>query len=336
MKKIGLLLMAVLLVSCETEVKKYVTLQGKVNNATLDKITLEGRGFSKDFTIREDGTFKDTVAVTDGVHAFVNGNDRITLFLKNGYDLDINFKGDNLQDGIEFSGVGAETNNFMENKRSFYMSDFADPKSYFKLNKEDFENKLSEAKLLLQSYKDKAPNLDSIIAKMDIRNDDMFFSYIELNYETMHENMVKLAKGKPSPVFENYENFKGGTNSLSDYKGKYVYLDIWATWCAPCKVEIPFLKQMDKDYHDKNIVFISISVDKPNAYDHWRKMVEEEALGGVQLYADNNFESEFILEYGINAIPRFILIDPKGNIVDADAPRPSDPNLKLLFAELGI
>jgi thiol-disulfide isomerase/thioredoxin len=266
----------------------------------------------------------------------VNGTDRITLFLKNGYDLKLEFKGEKFSDGISFQGNGAETNNFMDDKRTFYMSEFANPKTYFNLDKGAYDAKMSEAKSLLKSYKDKAKNLDSIIDKMDARNDAMFFGYIESNYEKMHEDAVRLAKGKVSPVFSNYENFNGGTTSLNDLKGKYVYIDVWATWCAPCKAEIPSLKALEKEFYGKNIEFESISVDKPTAYETWKQMVEQESLGGIQLFADNNFDSEFIKAYGISAIPRFILIDPNGNIVDGDAARPSNPKLKELFVKLGI
>ncbi|MDD3723391.1 MAG: thioredoxin-like domain-containing protein [Lutibacter sp.] len=336
MKKIILLFAVLAIVSCKTETKDYVTLNGKLKTSNIEKITVQGRGFFKEITVNSDGTFSDTLKVTDGVHAISNGNDRVTLFLKNGYDLKLEFKGENLSDGVSFSGEGAETNNFMENKRSFYMSDNANPKSYFSLDKEAFDAKLAAAKSELQGYKDKAQNLDSVIVAMDARNDEMFFGYIESNYENMHETLTRLGKGKASPVFENYENFKGGKTSLADLKGKYAYLDIWATWCAPCKAEIPFLKALEKEYEGKNIQFVSISVDKPEAYETWKKMVADEQLGGIQLYADNNFESQFILDYGINSIPRFILIDTEGNIVDADVLRPSNPKLKELFTELGI
>lgn len=336
MKKIILLFAVLAIVSCKTEKKDYVTLNGKLKTPGIEKLTVEGSGFSKEITVNSDGTFSDTLKVTDGVHAISNGGDRITLFLKNGYDLNLEFRGKNLSDGVLFKGEGAETNNFMENKRSFYMSDNGNPKSYFTLDKEAFDTKLAAVKLELKSYKDKAKNLDSLIVAMDARNDEMFFGYIESNYQSMHETLTTLAKGKVSPVFVNYENHKGGKTSLANLKGKYVYIDVWATWCAPCKAEIPSLKALEKEYAGKNIHFVSLSVDKPEAHETWKNMVAAEQLGGIQLFADNNFESQFILDYNINSIPRFILIDAAGNIVDADAPRPSDPKIKELFTELGI
>jgi len=336
MKKIIWIFTVLLIVSCESEVKEYVSLNGNLHTAGVETITIQGRGFSKEIKVDSTGYFSDTLKVTDGVHAIVNGTDRITLYLKNGYDLNLEFKGEKFSEGISFKGNGAVTNNFMEDKRSFYMSDLANPKTYFKLDKEAYLAKVNEAKNLLKGFKDKAVGLDSIIDKMDTRNDDMFFGYIESNYEKKHKEIVRFARGKASPVFTNYENSNGGTTSLTDLKGKYVYIDVWATWCAPCKKEIPYLKSLEKDFHGKNIEFVSISVDKPKAHETWVEMVKNEELKGIQLFADNDFESEFIAEYGINSIPRFILLDPEGNIVDADADRPSNPKLKELLLSLGI
>ncbi|MBT8317378.1 MAG: redoxin domain-containing protein [Lutibacter sp.] len=148
--------------------------------------------------------------------------------------------------------------------------------------------------------------------------------------------LKSVAKGQPSPTFENYENFAGGTTSLSDLKGKYVYVDVWATWCGPCKREIPYLQKVEKQYEGKNIHFVSLSVDKLSDHDKWQKMVGEEQLGGIQLFADNSWKSSFVEEYLIKGIPRFILIDPKGDIVSSNAPRPSDTKLIDLFKELNI
>jgi thiol-disulfide isomerase/thioredoxin len=142
-----------------------------------------------------------------------------------------------------------------------------------------------------------------------------------------------ITAGNPSPAF-NYENHKGGNTSLADLKGKYVYVDVWATWCGPCIREIPALKEVEKDYHNKNVAFVSISIDEEKDYETWKKMVSDKDLGGVQLMADNNWKSKFVEDYAILGIPRFILIDPQGNIVSADAPRPSDPKLRTLLDKL--
>ncbi len=142
----------------------------------------------------------------------------------------------------------------------------------------------------------------------------------------------RIAKGAPSPKFIDYDNFLGGKTSLDDFKGKYVYIDLWATWCMPCIKEIPSLKELEKEYKDKNIEFVSISVDNKNDYEKWKKLVKQKKLGGVQLFADENLESSFTKAYGVVGIPRFIFIDAKGNIIDADAPRPSaEKEIKNLF-----
>src|SRR5690606_35216219 len=131
--------------------------------------------------------------------------------------------------------------------------------------------------------------------------------------------------------------------SLADLKGKYVYVDVWATWCGPCKVEIPSLKSLENNYKGKKIQFVSVSIDDDtshgsweNAKTKWKNMVSDKELTGIQLFAPNGWQSEFVKSYKINGIPRFILIDPNGNIVNADAPRPSDPKLVELFNELSI
>lgn len=148
---------------------------------------------------------------------------------------------------------------------------------------------------------------------------------------TEHYNKLKvITAGNQSPTF-NYENHKGGNTALAYLKGQYVYIDVWATWCGPCLREIPALKELEKDYENKNVHFVSISIDEPKDYEKWKAMVSEKQLGGIQLMADNNWNSKFVQEYAILGIPRFILIDPQGNIVSADAPRPSDPELRKMF-----
>lgn len=167
---------------------------------------------------------------------------------------------------------------------------------------------------------------------MKLSSDEKYKEEISKKYN----KVSKLAKGMPSPAFVEYENHKGGTTSLEDLKGKYVYVDVWATWCGPCIREIPSLKEVEKQFHGKNIAFVSTSIDKASAHNTWVEMVKNKELGGIQLMADNDWNSQFVKDYAIEGIPRFILIDPDGNIVSAEAPRPSNPKLVELFKELNI
>ena len=112
---------------------------------------------------------------------------------------------------------------------------------------------------------------------------------------------------------------------MDDFKGKVVYIDVWATWCMPCRREIPALKELEKKFHGKQVAFISISIDENK--DEWKEFVKNEDLKGIQLYADKNFESQFIQDYAIRQIPTFLLIDKEGKIVNADAPRPSSEEI---------
>ena len=152
----------------------------------------------------------------------------------------------------------------------------------------------------------------------------------------LYNKIKKFSKGQPSPEFHDYENYTGGTMSLSDFRGKYVYIDVWATWCGPCIYEFPFLKKIEEKYHDKNIEFVSISIDKAKDHDKWKKMITDKELGGVQLLATKaDYSSDFMKAYEVQGVPKFILIDPEGNIVQNNAPQPSDTkSLTALLDEL--
>ena len=169
-------------------------------------------------------------------------------------------------------------------------------------------------------------------------------AFMEVSTNEEHKNEITesynklktVAKGQPSPKFFNYENHAGGTMSFDDLKGKYVYIDVWATWCGPCKAEIPYLKELHTKYKNKNLHIVSISIDRAADHEKWQKMVTEEQLTGIQLFADKDWNSQFVTDYLIKGIPRFILVDPNGIIVSPNAPRPSDPALVALFNELNI
>lgn len=171
----------------------------------------------------------------------------------------------------------------------------------------------------ISSNEDRAKDYLNLIKR--VTTHQPFIDAAEKRYEELI-SAKGLSSGDLSPEFS-YETVEGTTVSLSDLKGKYVYIDVWATWCGPCIKQIPYLKELEELYQDKNIVFVSISVDKETAKNKWRKMVKEKELGGLQLFADKSFDSEFMNAYAVNSIPRFILIDPEGKIINPEAPRPS-------------
>ncbi len=149
----------------------------------------------------------------------------------------------------------------------------------------------------------------------------------------IYSNANTYGDNTPAPDFS-YEDVSGKKVSLKDLRGKYVYIDVWATWCGPCKMEIPHLSKIEALYEHHKIQFVSLSVDKHADKQKWKDFVQKGNLKGIQLLADKDFQSDFIQKFNINAIPRFILIAPDGKIVSADALRPSNPELKALLDKL--
>lgn len=142
--------------------------------------------------------------------------------------------------------------------------------------------------------------------------------------------LENLSPGMPAPAFS-FPDTTGNLVSLTDFTGKYVYIDIWASWCGPCIQEIPKLKELEEEFGDE-IAFISISVD--NEKETWHKFVREKELTGIQLLSQGGRHAKIMDLYMIQAIPRFIMIDPKGKLVDVDASKPSYNKTRKLFERL--
>jgi len=137
--------------------------------------------------------------------------------------------------------------------------------------------------------------------------------------ERTPEEMATFKEYAPAFTFNSIE---GTQISLSDLKGKYVFVDIWATWCGPCRQQIPAMKELEEKYRGQNIEFVSISVDSDRDKAKWKKMVQEEQMSGIQLFAGR--ESSFHQDYEISTIPKFLIIGKEGEIISDNPPRPMD------------
>lgn len=144
----------------------------------------------------------------------------------------------------------------------------------------------------------------------------------------MRLKLMDFKEGSAASDFT-YPDSTGKMISLSDFKGKMVLVDVWATWCGPCKKEIPSLMALEEEYHGKDIVFIGVSVDEKKDYQKWKTFLKEHNMVGVQLFAEG--WSKIAKDYKIKAIPRFMLFDRNGNIITVDAPKPSNPAMKELI-----
>ena len=145
---------------------------------------------------------------------------------------------------------------------------------------------------------------------------------------------ANIAAGKLSPQFL-FENNQGKLVGLTEFSGSYVYINIWATECEPCKGELQNIESLKKVY-SKNIEFVSISLDDKKDINKWKEYVKNEKLTGTQLISDKSWHSSFIRAYNIRTIPRYILVSPAGEIVETHAPRPSQKKLVKLFKKLNI
>lgn len=172
------------------------------------------------------------------------------------------------------------------------------------------------------------------------KNQEHFAAFLENTTNDIYTSQIiaqlkewdHLRVGMQAPEFQ-YPDIDSVLHSLGDFKGKYVHIDVWATWCKPCLAEQPALEELEAHYKDNpNIAFVGVSVDDDKAA--WEKMVREKELQGVQLIAENGWQSKISEDYKVNGIPRFILVGTKGELIDASAKRPSSEAFKAQLKNL--
>ena len=138
----------------------------------------------------------------------------------------------------------------------------------------------------------------------------------------LYEGYEHLKEGNVAPAFT-LKDFKGKEHSLSNYKGKVLVIDVWATWCGGCIAKLPTYMAMSQKYKERDdIEFITISIDDKGAFNSWKYALPRLKLMGVTNLLASKGECTFQKDYNITGIPRYFLIDKEGKIVSVYAPTP--------------
>ena len=140
---------------------------------------------------------------------------------------------------------------------------------------------------------------------------------------------VELKAGDRVPEFV-FRDTANREMTLKQFKGKYVVIDVWASWCYPCKQEYPTLKGLAEKYKDKKIEFVSLSCD--TEVQRWRNELAWGKMSGYQWWIGGDESS--MIAFRVGAIPRLILLDKKGRVLNLKLPKPSHPEFEKILEEL--
>ncbi|KIC92843.1 TlpA disulfide reductase family protein [Flavihumibacter solisilvae] len=140
------------------------------------------------------------------------------------------------------------------------------------------------------------------------------------NYPTAQDLNEKIIIAKKTAVGQVAMDFTqndtlGNPVSLSSFRGKYLLVDFWASWCGPCRQENPNVVKAFETYSRKGFYILGVSLDRPNGREKWLKAINDDGLAWAHVSDLKFWENEVARQYGINAIPQNLLIDPNGKII---------------------
>jgi len=345
MKVVLFALVAFFTINCSfSQTNERATIEVEISNSQGKDLFLsfEDKVIKKIRRIRK-GLYKDSLNVQQGRYKIFDGKNYYDLSLNNKCNLKMVVDANNVEETILFSGVCAEVNNYNTQSR------YADKKidycgELLSLDEVEFKKELDIIKE--EDLKRLNKYVTNPVFKADYEAELIRkYELINKNYQKKKANELGVKKyefntkeanllnGSVSPSF-NYLNYSGGQNKLEDFRGKYVFINVWTSWSMKAKGQMPYLKNTIEKYKSENILFVNISLDEQKDIEKWRTAIVENKIGGVNLFSDKARKSDFVKALKITGVPRFIIIDPDGKILVAAAPRPSDPELQKVLDSL--
>lgn len=158
---------------------------------------------------------------------------------------------------------------------------------------------------------------------------DFFTEPYALRMARIESGLEWSKPGLPAPDFKAMAP-DSSWMSLSDYRGKCVVIDVWATWCEPCRRMMPIFHELQKDFRGKDVEFLSVCVGVWVESDKWLSLSKEFGIEKNNFFV-TGWNSDFVKDYRISGVPRYMIIDKLGNIVNLDAPNPTTSRLKELI-----
>ncbi len=325
-----ILLLSILISGCKNKIKNpFSVIEVNVtNHELLDSLIIYDKEMSwqikSTLRFKESNIVEDTMNILEKklyqIYSFKDGvqGELGELIISPNSKIDLAINENKLIESVNYTGDFELSNNFLA-----YSKKYQNQLSKIVRNgieEKDLEILIDEKSDLINKKGTSLKIVDSLTTYVKVKFDE--FSDILKKKNTKYLYKASLV----NEIGNNFSfiDIDNNSKTLKDFRGKYLYIDVWATWCKPCKVEHVFLKQLEEHFSNNDeLQIISISTDRE--YNKWEQYITKNSIEGIQLYS--GAKSEFVKFYDIGALPRFIFLNKEGRVISPEEIRPSNPEL---------